>query len=175
MLLKIGVILAAIPLALLAVVAGTGVVVVDVKASDGPHLILPVPLLLAETAARLAPIPPAHLKLDHQLDRARPYLPAALEVLDALAASPDGDLVQVDEPDHQVRISKVGDVLEVRVQGSGEDVSVHVPLALAREAARQAGTGRLSPGDLIAALRNARLTQLVDVHDGEDRVKITVW
>jgi hypothetical protein len=48
-------------------------------------------------------------------------------------------------------------------------------LALAREAARQAGAGRISPGDLIAALRHARLTQLVDVHDGEDRVKITVW
>ena len=55
MLLKIGAALAAVPLAMVGGVAGTGVVGVDVKSNDGTRIVLPVPLLLAETAARFAP------------------------------------------------------------------------------------------------------------------------
>jgi hypothetical protein len=175
MLLKIAVILASIPMVLLAMVAGTGLVVVDVKPSDGPHLVLPIPLLLAETAARLAPNASAHMQIDRHLDQVRRFLPAAEEALDALAQSPDGNLVEVDDNDEHVRIGKRGDVLEVRVEGPRENVSVNVPIEVAREAVRQAGSGAVSPGDLIGALRHARLTQLVDVRDGEDRVRITVY
>ena len=56
MLLKIGAALAAVPLAMAGVVAGTGVVVVDVRSSDGPHIVVPVPLILAETAGHLVPV-----------------------------------------------------------------------------------------------------------------------
>ena len=91
MLLKIGVVLAAIPVTLGAVVAGTGVMVVDVKDSDGTRIVVPV------------------------------------------------------------------------------------PFDLARQALRQARDGRIAPGDVVAALRHARLTRLVEVHDGGEHVTITVW
>ena len=75
MLLKIGAVLAAIPLSLVAVVAGTGVVVVDVNQAgpDGHHIVVPVPLLLAESAAVFVPEKARHVDL-HQ---AKPYLPVA--------------------------------------------------------------------------------------------------
>jgi hypothetical protein len=54
-------------------------------------------------------------------------------------------------------------------------VAVNVPFGLARQALRQARGGRVSAGDLVAALRHARLTRLADVRDGADHVTITIW
>jgi hypothetical protein len=175
MLLKIGAVLASIPVALGAVVAGTGVMVVDVKDADGTHIVVPVPLLLAETAARLAPTKAAEVNIDRQLTRARRYLPMAEEVLAALAEGPDGELVRVDDGDEHVRITKAGDILEVRVESPKEKVAVNVPFGLARQALSQARGGRISAGDLVGALRHARLTRLADVRDGSDHVTITIW
>jgi len=175
MLLKIGAVLASIPVALGTVVAATGVMVVDVKDSDGTHIVVPVPLLLAETAARFASTRKAAGAVDRELARARPYLPVAEEVLAALVDGPDGELVRVDEGDEHVRIEKVGDMLQVRVESPRETVAVNVPFGLARQALRQARDGRVSPGDLVAALRRARLTRLADVRDGGDHVTITIW
>jgi hypothetical protein len=175
MLLKIGAVLASIPLAVGSVVAATGVMVVDVKDSDGTRIVVPVPLLLAQTAAGFAPTQGATKALDRELARVRPYLPAAEEVLDAVAASPDFELVRVDEGDEHVRVRKVGDLLQVRVESPRENVKVNVPLDVARRALRQARDGRISPSDLVAALRQARLTQVVDVRDGDEHVTITIW
>jgi hypothetical protein len=175
MLLKIGAVLASIPVALGAVVAGTGVMVVDVKDADGTHIVVPVPLLLAETAARFAPTKAAEVSIDRQLTRARRYLPVAEEVLAALAEGPDGELVRVDDGDEQVRVSKVGGVLQVRVESPRENVAVNVPLDLARQVLREARDGHIAAGDVVAALRHARLTRLADVRDGGDHVTITIW
>ncbi|HEY2944950.1 MAG TPA: hypothetical protein VGN09_21130 [Vicinamibacteria bacterium] len=175
MLLKIGAVLASIPVAVGAVVAGTGVMIVDVRDKDGTHIVVPVPLLLAETAARFAPTKAAEVNVNRQLTRARRYLPVAEEVLAALAVGPDGELVRVDDRDEHVRITKAGDVLQVRVESPRETVAVNVPFDLARQALRQARDGRIAPGDVVAALRHARLTRLVEVHDGGEHVTITVW
>ena len=175
LLLKVGAVLASVPVALGAVVAGTGLVVVDVKDADGTRIVVPVPLLLAETAARFAPTRNATAAVDRELARARPYLPVAEEVLAAIAEGPDGELVRVDDRDEHVRIRKIGDVLEVRVDSPREAVAVNVPFALARQALRQARDGHIAPGDVVAALRHARLTRLADVRDGGEHVTITVW
>jgi hypothetical protein len=172
-LLKLGVILAAIPMSLMAVVAGTGLVVVDVKESDGPRIVVPVPLLLVEAAARFAPDHARHVPLGHHFEAA--HVDAAIAALDALAEAPDCDLVRVEDGDTQVRVSKRGDLLEVRVDGRDEDVNATVPLDLARRAVEHARGGSVSAGDLVAALRAARLTRLVDVRNGDDRVTVTVW
>lgn len=174
MLLKIGAILAAIPLTMLGVVAGTGVVVVDVTEEGGQRIVVPIPLLLAETAARLAPAHATEHAL-RQIEKARQYLPVAEEVVAALAEAPDAELVRVEDGDEQVLISKVDDTLQIRVRGRGERVSVNVPLELVHDALAQAHHGRLDPGDLVAALRQARMTDLVEVTDGGEHVKISVW
>lgn len=175
LMLKVGAVVASIPVALGAVVAGTGVMVVDVREADGTHIVVPVPLLLAETAARFAPTQAAEAAVARELSRARRYLPVAEEVLAAVAESPDFELVRVDDGDEHVRITKAGDVLQVRVESPRETVDVNVPFDLARQALREARDGRLSPGDLVAALRRARLTRIADVRDGGDHVTITIW
>jgi hypothetical protein len=175
MLLKIAAVLASIPMALGAVVAGTGLMVVDVKEADGTRIVVPVPLLLAETVARFAPTQAAGVAIDRQLSRARRYLPVAEEVLAAVAESPDFELARVDDGDEHVRVNKVGDLLQVRVESPRETVTVKVPFDLARQALRQARDGRVSPGDLVAALRQARLTRIADVRDGGDHVTVTIW
>jgi hypothetical protein len=175
MLLKVGAVLASIPVALGAVVAGTGVMVVDVKDAGGTHIVVPVPLLLAETAARFAPAPTAAAAVDREVARVRRYLPVAEEVLAAVAESPDFELARIDEGDEHVRIDKVGAALQIRIESPRETVAVNVPFDLARHALRQARDGRVAPADLVAALRHARLTQLADVSDGGDHVRITIW
>jgi hypothetical protein len=175
MLLKIAAVLASIPVALGTVVAATGVMVVDVKDADGTHIVVPVPLLLAETAARFAPTKAAEVNIDRQLTRARRYLPVAEEILAALAEGPDGELVRVDDGDEHVRVTKAGDVLQVRVESPRENVAVNVPLDVARQVLRQARDGHIAPGDVVAALRHARLTRLADVRDGGDHVTISIW
>jgi len=174
MLLKIGAVLAAIPMSLLAIVAGTGVVVVDVKQGgpDGHHIVVPVPILAGEVAAAFAPEKARHI----DLAKATPYLPAAEEMLKALGESEDFDLVRVDQRDEHVLVRKHGPNLQVHVQeGSEQDVEVTVPISLARELVREARRGELTPADFVGLLRDARLTRLADVRQGDEHVRVTVW
>jgi hypothetical protein len=162
----------AFPLALLAAVTSLGVVVVDVREGgpDGQRIVLPIPLLAAQTALLFAPLD----KHPVPIEQAARHLPVAREALQALAEGPDGLLVHVEDRDQEVRISKVGDTLQVRVHGRGEEVSVNVPLALALSALPDE-QGRVSRLGLAGGLSATRFTDLVDVRDGEDHVKISVW
>jgi hypothetical protein len=176
MLLRIGAILASISVALGAVVAGTGVMVVDVKKADGTRVVVPVPLLLAQAAARFGPTQTAAAEVDRQLARVRPYLPVVEEVLVAVADSPDCELASVDQGDEHVRVHKVGDSLQIRVDNPRENTELHVPFELAQRALNEARDGRISPADLVGILRHSRLTQLADVYNnGGDHVKIKIW
>ena len=173
MFLKIAVVAAAIPVAAAAVVAGTGVVVVDVRESGGHRFVIPVPLVLAESAAHFAPTPRAHNL--QQLREVERYLPVAHEVIAALAAAPDGVLVEVQDRRDHVRIEKAGGTLRIRVEEPGSNVSVNVPLDMVQESLQQLRGGRIDAAGLIGTLRQARLTDLVEVQDGDDHVKISVW
>jgi hypothetical protein len=175
MLLKIGVVLAAVPMALLALVAATGLLVVDVREGgpNGHHFIVPVPLILAQAAAGFVPADKVRLPLDRPA--LREYFPVAEKAIQALADGPDGELVRVEERGQSVVVSKAGDTLRVRVKGRDEDVSANVPLSAALELMRQCRDGRVVPGDLVAALRQARFTRLAEVHDGDDHVRVSVW
>jgi hypothetical protein len=98
----------------------------------------------------------------------------AREALEALAAAPDGELVRVEERDQLVVITKEGRMLKVRVKGERENVSVNVPLHLALEAL-PGPDGRIRTAALAGALGSVRFTDLVEVHDGNDQVRIWVW
>lgn len=111
--LKLAAIAAAVSTALLAGVAGLGVMVVDVR-KDGPgghHFVIPVPLVVAQTALALVPTDRTRVRMDE----AARYLPAAREMLEALAAGPDGEIVRVEERDQQVVITKKRGTLHVSV------------------------------------------------------------
>jgi 3-dehydroquinate synthase class II len=173
MLIKIGVVLAAIPMALLALVAGTGLVVVDVREGgpSGHHLIVPVPLVLAQAASAFVP----RHEMRVNLGEASRYLPVADEMMKALADGPDGELVHVEERDEKVRIAKVGQNLVVKVTRPGEDVSVTVPISMVKAVLADMKDGELTPSTIVGALREARFTALADVRNGDEHVRVTVW
>ena len=161
-----------VPAALVAGVASLGVVVVDVREGgpDGTHIVVPVPLVLAQAALTFVPEEKVRVKLD----RAEKFLPLAREMVEALAQGPDGELVRVEEPGEEVVITKEGDNLHVRVQDKDDDVTVNVPLRLAMAAVPDAH-GRIRMADLVVALGSTRFTELADVHSGADHVKVSVW
>ena len=172
--LKLAVILGA-PIAMLATVASLGVVVVDVREGgpDGHRIVVPVPLVFAQAAVALAPMaaPDNAMRVPHE---AAEHMGLAREVVEALAAAPDGEFVRVEERDEQVVITKEGRTLKVRVTGKNESVSVNVPLHLAL-AALPGSDGRIRTTALAAALSGVRFTDLVDVKDGKDHVRVWVW
>ena len=172
---KLAVILG-VPVALLATIASLGVVVVDVREGgpDGHRIIVPVPLALAQAALAVAPAVAPADKLRISDRDALEHIGLAREVLEALAAAPDGELVRVEERDEQVVIAKEGRNLTVRVSGHNENVSVNVPLALALQALPDE-QGRIPTVALAGALSAVRFTDLVDVQDGKDHVRVYVW
>ena len=162
-----------VPVATTATVAATGVAWIDVKegGADGHRIVLPVPLLLAETA--VAFIPQKELNLDLPPE-AVAHMGAVREVLQALATSPDGEYVRVQEEEQHVVIEKVGDTLHVQVHGKdGEEVTVNLPLSAVSEIIDR--HGRIAPARAVGLLRQARFSTLVEVHHGEDHVKIAVF
>ena len=171
---KLAVILG-VPIALLATIASLGVVVVDVREGgpDGTRIVVPVPLVFAQAALAVAPAvaPADKMRIP---DEALEHIGLAREVLEALAAAPDGELVRVEERDELVVITKEGRSLRVRVSGERENVSVNVPLHLALEALPDEH-GRIRTAALAGALGGVRFTDLVEVQDGNDHVRVWVW
>jgi len=164
-----------VPIALLATVASLGVIVVDVREGgpDGHRIIVPLPLVLAQAAVAVAPaVAEKEMRIpDHE---ALEHIGVARQVVEALAQAPDGELVRVEEPGEQIVITKHGRSLQIRVHGDDEDVSVNVPLALALSALPDEG-GHLRTAALASSLAAVRFTDLVDVRDGDDHVRIYVW
>jgi hypothetical protein len=164
-----------VPIALLATIASLGVVVVDVREGgpDGNRIVVPVPLVFAQAALAVAPAvaPADKMRIP---DEALEHVGLAREVLEALAAAPDGELVRVEERDELVVISKEGRSLRVRVSGERENVSVNVPLHLALQALPDEH-GRINTAALAGALGGVRFTDLVEVQDGNDHVRVWVW
>jgi hypothetical protein len=162
-----------VPAAATATVAATGVAWVDVRegGQEGHRVVVPVPLLLAEVAAAFVPEKP----LAREMGEALEHLPAAREVLKALAESPDGEFVRVEEEDEQVLIEKRGDTLRILVHGRGgkEEVTVNLPLEGIDDIISE--NGRVSPLRAVRLLRHARFSTLVEVKDGDDQVKISVF
>jgi len=172
---KLAVILG-VPIALLATIASLGVVVVDVREGgpDGNRIVVPVPLVLAQAALAIAPAvaPADKMRIPHS--EAPQHMGLAREVLEALAAAPDGELVRVEERDELVVITKEGRSLHVQVSSPKEKVSVNVPLHLALQALPDEH-GRIHTASLAGALGAVRFTDLVDVRNGDDHVRVYVW
>jgi hypothetical protein len=162
-----------VPVALLATVASLGILVVDVRDGGGQRIVVPVPLVLAQAAVAVAPAV-AGEKMRIPDREALAHMGVAREVMEALAKSPDGELVRVEERDEQVVITKQGRMLQVRVQSAKENVAVNVPLYVALQALPDE-QGNIRTTGLAAALGTVRFTDLVDVQDGKDHVRIYVW
>jgi hypothetical protein len=165
-------VLASVPLGLAAAVAGTGLVVVDVRelGPGGHRIVVPIPLAAVQAAAAFVPSHAARL----DVGPAALHLGTVREVLRALSDAPDGELIRVEEPGEQVVVSKEAGLLRVRVHGKDEDVTVSLPLAMALEALPADGRS-LSPAAIAGALASARFTELVDVRSDREHVTVTMY
>jgi hypothetical protein len=164
----------AVPLSLMvATIASTSFLVVDVRPDDGPRIVVPVPLILVQAATAFVP----EEEIPNEIpEEAREYLPVAKAALQALREVPDAEIVRVESPDEQVLIRVVDDMLEIRVQGSdGEDVEVNVPLETAEDIIEEVMSDDFHPADVVRALRRVSRTDLVKVNTGDEHVKVWIW
>ena len=168
------VVLLSIPLLLLGLVASTGLVVVDVKTSDGPRIVVPVPLFLARAALGFAPEEATEVEIPELGE----YSEIASRLLAELSDCPDGILVEVDDRNDHVLIEKIGDEIAIEVSSDDEEVSVRIPLAAAAEVLESYEGGRLRVAGVLDALSSSSSlsgTDLVHVKSENEEVKIWVW
>jgi len=168
------VVLLSIPLLLLGLVASSGLVVVDVKTSDGPRIVVPVPLFLARAALGFAPQEAREVEIPELGE----YPEIASRLVAELRDCADGILVEVDDGDDHVLIEKVGDEIAIEVSSDDEEVSVRIPLAAASEILDSYDGSRLRVAGILDALSSSSSlsgTDLVHVRSENEEVKIWVW
>lgn len=165
----------ALPLALVGTLASSSCLVVDIQEGgpDGMHLVIPVPLALAQAA--LSFVPKEHTRIP--CPEAAEYIPLAQRVIEELADIPDTELVRVEDDNEVVVISKVDGNLEVEVHGAHEEVSVSLPLAAVADILESFDGETIEASDAVAALRRVSGTDLVHVRNGngDEEVKIWIW
>ncbi len=171
MLLKAGIVLAAPVLLMSLVIGATGVVLVDVQEGgpDGMHLMIPVPLVVAQTALAFVPEEARYVECPEVAD----YLPLAERVLEELRDQPDFVIVEVQDGGETVLIRKVGDEIHVDVNGDrGEEVTCRLPIKGALKMLRAYDGEGFNTRAAVAAIRTARRGDIVHVKDGDDEVRI---
>jgi len=166
-------VLLSIPLLLLGLVASTGLVVVDVKTSDGPRIVVPVPLFLARAALGFAPEEATKVEIPELSE----YSEIASRLVAELSDCPDGILVEVDDGSDHVLIEKIGDEIAIEVSSDDEEVSVRIPLAAVAKVLESYDGDRLQVAGVLDALSSSSLsgTDLVHVKSENEEVKIWVW
>jgi hypothetical protein len=98
------------------------------KQADGTHISLIVPAAAVPVALKF--VPDKHLAQASQ--NLRPYLPMLDAAIPALEECPDGVLVEVEDAEDHVVITKAGDYLVVDVNDPNDTVHVAVPLHAAQ-------------------------------------------
>ncbi len=174
MLIKVAALALAVPVAGTAALLSADYVIVDVheRKPQGMHLTLPVPISLVQTALSFAPDEARRVELPREAAR---HMPLARRFVEELRSQPDFELVRVEEQDEKVLVRKVGDALEIDVDGRrGEDVHVRLPLAAAAEIFAQVDGRRLRTPAVIDALRHAK-GEIVHVVDADTEVRVRVW
>ncbi|MCM2254149.1 MAG: hypothetical protein NDJ94_00635 [Vicinamibacteria bacterium] len=167
--------LAALPVVATLAVANTSMLVVDVKEGgpSGHRIVVPVPLFLAQAALNMVP---SHATRAEIPAEAVEVMARSAGLLDALADCPDAELVRVEDGNETVVIEKAGDVLRISVDGRrNEQVRVNVPIGVVRDFVKAQGSRELRAADVVAALKQVSNTDLVDVRDGRDHVRVYVW
>lgn len=148
-----------------------GIVVVDVQEADGPRIVVPAPLALVRAGLVFAP---DEVKRIEAREFAA-YLPHAERAVSELRSAPEGPLVRAADGDDLVTVTKEGTALRIRArEGDGAAVDVVVPLGSAEAAVRAYDTegGYFRTSELVAALGATPSGDLIDVVDGDQRVRV---
>lgn len=169
MVIKLGIALAS-PFILLAVMMGaSGVVVVDVQERDGMHIVVPIPLFLAQVALTFAPAEVRYV----ECPEFAPYQEMAVRILEELENQPDFLMVEVEERNQKVIIRKVGKQLMIDVEeGADQQVHLKIPIESALEILRAYDGEGFPTKAAIWGLKKAPMGTLVHVTDGDNVIKI---
>lgn len=164
---------ASIPLLLGLLVSATGLAIVDIHEDgpDGTRLVIPVPLVFGDAAMLF--VDDEKIQMDYP--EFGPHREAVLRLARELKNVPDSRLVEVSEPGQQVTVDKEGDRLVINIHDGNDEVRANVPVASLETLAERYDGKALRPRDLMAAARQARSGELVDIQDGNDRVRIWIW
>ena len=160
-----------IPLLLVGVCLSSSCVVIDVRPADGPRIIVPVPLFVARAALAFAPDEATHIEIPELDD----YADVAEQIVDELLDATDGVLVEVHDGDEHVLIVKVGDEIEIDVDGDEEQVSVRLPLTVVADILESYDGERLETREVLEALSSITRTVLVHVRTADEEVKVYIW
>lgn len=160
-----------VPLLMVAVLLSATWVVVDVRSADGPRIIVPVPLGVARAALVFAPDEATHIEIP-ELEE---YADIAAEIIDGLLDAPDGVLVEVHDGSDHVLIAKVGDEIEITVDGDDEEVSIRLPLTLAADILDSYNGEEMETREVLAALSSVSHSKLVHVRTADEEVKVWIW
>jgi hypothetical protein len=165
--------LLAIPLSLGLLLYATGLAVVEVEqhTPDGIHVIVPVPLALANAALMFVDDDRARVRCPEFAE----HREMAVRLARELAHSPDGRFVEVESRDERVTIDKTDNILVVEVHDGADEVLVRVPVDALVELLESYDGESFQASDLIAAVRRAPGGEWVRVHDGENDVRIWSW
>ena len=163
--------LLSVPLLLAGACLSSSCVVIDVRTSDGPRIIVPVPLFVARAALAFAPFEATHVEIPELDD----YVDVAEQIIDELLDAPDGVLIEVHDGGEHVLIAKVGDEIEIDVDGEDEEVSLRFPLTMVAEILESYNGEELETRDVLKALSSVSRTKLVHVRTEDEEVKIYVW
>lgn len=165
-------VLLSVPVLVVGSLASSSCLVVDVKTSDGPRLIVPVPLFVARAALSFAPEEAAYVTLPDEVSE---YSELVLQLLDELENAPDSVLVEVDDHGDHVLIEKLGDELAIDVTTHDEEVSVRVPLGMVAEIVESCQGGEVEVSRVLSALASVSRTDLVHVRSRDEEVKVWIW
>lgn len=152
-------------------VAHQGVLLVDVDTSDGPRIVVPVPVALARAGAAVAPDRVRRVRVPG----ADPYVSVARRIADELREVPRATLAAISDGDERVTVTREGGVLRIRAtEGDDATVEARVPLGSLEAAlgAYDADEGAFRTSGLVAALGTVPRGDLIHVVDGDDRVRI---
>ena len=160
-----------IPLLVVGVCLSSSCVVVDVRPADGPRIIVPIPLVVARAALALAPHEATHIEIPELDD----YADVAEQIVDELLDAADGVLVEVHDGGEHVLIAKVGDQIEINVDGDDEQVSVRLPLTVIADILESYDGEKLESREVLEALSTLSRTELIHVRTADEEVKVWIW
>jgi hypothetical protein len=147
-------------------------VVVRVVPADGPTIVVPAPLLLAQAVVDWSPVGREPIRLDPAFAS---YREPALATLRELRTSGDAELVRVESARETVAIMKRGDQLAVEVLQQDETVRVNLTLAAVERLLRDWDGEVLRPAQIVAALGDFDTGKALEFHTREAAVDIWVW
>ena len=128
-------------------------------------------LFVARAALAFAPDEATHIAIPELYD----YVDVAEQIVDELLDAADGVLVEVHDGGEHVLIAKVGDQIEINVDGDEEQVTVRLPLTVIADILESYDGEKLETREVLEALSTLSRTKLVHVRTADEEVKVWIW